>query len=167
MALETLRGYLSLAGGLTAVTRAKAVAQAKALLEDDTLAPLVEGGQRAQAQVQALAEEILAAGRANRELLKGVVRAEVERAVGSVGIAGQDDVDALRASLDRMERRLAVLESKDAAATASSRTTSSASGATKSASKTASKKPVAKKTPAPRNATGGSGPVAPEDGAHA
>jgi polyhydroxyalkanoate synthesis regulator phasin len=160
MALETLRGYLALAGGLTEVTRAKAVAQAKALLEDDSLAPIVEGGQRAQAQVQTLAEEILAAGRANRELLKGVVRAEVERAVGAVGIAGQDDVAALRASMDRMERRLAVLESKDAAATASGRVSA---GTIKSTAK----KSVAKKTPAPRHSAAGSDPASSDEGAPA
>jgi polyhydroxyalkanoate synthesis regulator phasin len=160
MALETLRGYLALAGGLTEVTRAKAVAQAKALLEDDSLAPIVEGGQRAQAQVQTLAEEILAAGRANRELLKGVVRAEVERAVGAVGIAGQDDVAALRASMDRMERRLAVLESKDAAATASGRVSASTN-------KSTAKKSVAKKTPAPRHSAAGSDPASSDEGAPA
>jgi polyhydroxyalkanoate synthesis regulator phasin len=167
MALETLRGYLALAGGLTEVTRAKALAQAKALLNEDTLTPVVAGGVRAQAQVQALADELVAAGRANRELLKGLVRAEVERVVGGLGVAGRDELDALRASVDRMERRIAVLESAAAAASAVARQGGRASGAPatrapakkstakKSTAKKASpKKSSAKKSTAKRNPTG-------------
>jgi polyhydroxyalkanoate synthesis regulator phasin len=153
MALETLRGYLALAGGLTEVTRAKALAQAKALLNEDTLTPVVAGGVRAQAQVQALADDIVAAGRANRELLKGLVRAEVERAVGGLGIAGRDELDALRASVDRMERRIAVLESSAAAASAAARQGDRAAAPKKAAPKKTAPKKTAPKRAAPKKAT--------------
>jgi polyhydroxyalkanoate synthesis regulator phasin len=137
MALDALRGYVALAGGLTEVTRAKATAQAKALLQDDTVASLLAGGTKAGAQVQALADEIVAAGRANRDVVVTLVRAEVERAMGSVGAAGRDEVEALRASVDRLERRVAVLESKDAASTASARRTSGTASTAKKAAKAA------------------------------
>jgi polyhydroxyalkanoate synthesis regulator phasin len=149
VAIDALRGYLSLAGGLTDLTTQKAVAQAKALLSDESLSALVAGGQRAQVQVQAVADELLAAGRANRDVVTGLVRSEVERVVGAAGGASGDDVDALRASLDRLERRVAILESEQAARTAAARsggTAKKTSAKKTSAKKTAAKKTSAKKT---------------------
>jgi polyhydroxyalkanoate synthesis regulator phasin len=107
---DALRGYLSLAGGLTEVTRQRAVAQAKALLADGALDPLVDAGRQAGSQVQALADEIVATGRANRDLIVGIARTEAERVVGTFGAAGRDEVAALQAQVERLTRRVADLE---------------------------------------------------------
>jgi len=132
MAVDALRGYVALVSGLTEVSRQRAVAQAKALLADGSLDPVVEAGRQAGTQVQALADDIVATGRANRDLLVGLVRAEVERAVGSLGLAGTDEVSALQAQVDRLTRRVTELDGGP--------------GSTKAGStKTAAKKPTAKR----------------------
>jgi hypothetical protein len=146
MALDALRGYLALAGGLTEVTRAKALAQAKALLADENLAPLVAGGLKAGSQVQGLAEEIVASGRANREVITHLVASEVEKAATLLSGVGREETKALRVSLDRVERRVAVLEAKDASASAAAR--SGRASATPAAKKAATKKAPAKKSAA-------------------
>lgn len=150
MALEALRGYFALASGLTEVTRAKAIAQAKALLADETLAPLISGGAKAGAQVQGLAEEIVATGKANREVITHLISSEVEKAVNLMSGAGREETKALRVSLDRLERRVAVLEAKDASAAAATRTGRATKAGT--AKKTAAKKPTAKKSAAEKPA---------------
>jgi hypothetical protein len=144
MALEALRGYLALASGLTEVTRSKAVAQAKALLADESLAPLISGGAKASAQVQGLAEEIVATGKANREVITHLIATEVEKAATLISGAGREETKALRVSLDRLERRVAVLEARDASASAAARTGRAPSAAT--ARKTTAKKSTAKTT---------------------
>ena len=148
MALEALRGYLALAGGLTEVTRSKAIAQAKALLADDNLAPLISGGAKAGAQVQGLAEEIVASGKANREVLTHLISTEVEKAATLISGAGREETKALRVSLDRLERRVAVLEAREASAAAAARTGRATSPGPK---KTATKKSTAKKSTAKKS----------------
>lgn len=144
MALDTVRGIVALASGLTETTKAKATQQAMALLNDERLVPLVSGGMRAQAQVQALADEIVATSRANRELIVGLIRTEVERALAAVGTAGRDEISVLQASIDRLERRVAVLESREAAAVAAQRSAASATAG--AAQRPARKSAAAKKT---------------------
>jgi len=58
--------------------------------------------QAAMAQVNALAEEILANSRSNGELLVGLVRAEVDRAVGSLGLVTREEFEGLRRRVDRV-----------------------------------------------------------------
>ena len=111
--LDAVRGYLQLASGLTEVTRQRATATAKSLL---TGSPTGMGqlamdqaakGQAAVAQIAALADEIVATSRANRELLVGLIRAEVDRAVGGLGLVTQDDFGALQRKVDRLAGGLA------------------------------------------------------------
>jgi polyhydroxyalkanoate synthesis regulator phasin len=153
MALEALRGYVALASGLTEVTRAKAIAQAKALLADENLAPLIAGGAKAGAQVQGVAEEIMASGRANREVVTHLIATEVEKAVTLLSGASREETKALRVSLDRLERRVAVLEAKDASAAAAARTGRAAS--TSAAKKKPATKKTATKTSTAKKATAG------------
>jgi polyhydroxyalkanoate synthesis regulator phasin len=94
---DALKGYLSLAGGVTAVTRQRARAAARALQE--------QSGTRAD-QVSALAEDLRAQSRANREAVTALVRYEVDRALGRMGLASADEVAELSARVRVLEARL-------------------------------------------------------------
>ena len=155
MALDALRGYLQLAGGLTEVTRRRAVQEAKALLalrpDLDGLIPEKTKGRASDVsgQVQALADELMATSKANRDLLTAFVRAEVERGVAGLRLVRADELDALRA-------RVARLEATVPGATAPARKAGAKSTATKKAAakKPAVKKPAVKKTAAKKTVAG-------------
>ena len=103
MVLNALRNYLELASGLTEVTRQRATATAKGLLAGSGAEMVVPG---AIGQVGALADEIIATSRANRELLVGLVRAEVDRTVNRLGLATQDEVAVLQRHVERLSARI-------------------------------------------------------------
>ena len=77
------RRYVNLVSGLTRATRARASATAHALLAQ---AGLEEAANEASERVSKLAEEILHASRANREMFEKLVTAEVDRAVAQAGL---------------------------------------------------------------------------------
>jgi polyhydroxyalkanoate synthesis regulator phasin len=105
--LEALRGYVTLAGGLTEASRRKALDTARAVLSQ---APGQDGAP-AQRQVQQLADELLATARSNRELLQQLVRGEVQRAAHALGLVREPDFSALSARVERLERALAATPS--------------------------------------------------------
>ena len=98
---DAVIGYLQVASGLTDVTRQRATATAKSILGDGGLGSASD--KVSVGQVQTLAEEIVAASKANRELLTSVIRAEVDRAVAAFGLATRDDVAALRRQVERLQ----------------------------------------------------------------
>jgi hypothetical protein len=136
--LDAVMGYLQVASGLTDVTKSKATATAKSLLGDGGLSAASDKVN--VGQVQSLAEELVAASKANRELLLSLVRAEVDRAVGALGLASRDDVAALRRQVERLQRD--VTESKSGGP---ARTATKATRATKATTRTT--KPRGTKTP--------------------
>ena len=103
MVLDALKNYLTIATGLTEVTRQRATEAAKAL---------VASGEARAGSVTTLAEDLLALSKSNREAVTALVRFEVERGLGRVGVAGADAVDALTARLAAVEARLRELEAK-------------------------------------------------------
>lgn len=125
--LNDLRGYIELANGLTEVTRAKAQEIAMMLVSQglalSTKAPDVKG------QIQELADDLLSTSRHNREMLVGLVRAEVDRTVGRMGFVREDELAAVRRHVQRVEQQLHDLQG---------------AGST-IAKKRAAKKPAAKK----------------------
>ena len=82
---DALQSYLALAGGLTEVTRQRAVAAAKGLAAQ---------GEATAEQVQTLAEDLVAQTRQNSEAVATLVRYEVDRALLSVGLASVEEVTA-------------------------------------------------------------------------
>ncbi len=94
---DALKGYLALAGGLTEVTRQRATAAAKAL---------VAQGEATAGQVGHLADDLIAQSRSNREALTALVKFEVDRALGRVGLASADEVTELTARIRSLEARL-------------------------------------------------------------
>lgn len=113
---EDLRGYLQLATGLSEVTAAKAKEAAMALvahgLSFTTKAPDVVG------QVQELADDLMTTSRSNREALTGLIRAEVDRAVGRMGFVREDELAALRRHVQRLEEQVHRLSATPGAAAA-------------------------------------------------
>ena len=103
MVLDALRAYLQLASGVTEESRQRAIAVARSVLAQT---PSVDSGAtgQLQQQVAALAEDLVVTSRANRELLLGLIRTEVERTLSRLGIASADEVDTLRRSVERLER---------------------------------------------------------------
>ncbi|MFI5845679.1 hypothetical protein ACIA8K_38840 [Catenuloplanes sp. NPDC051500] len=97
MQKEAWRAYLDLALGLTESSRKQAT---------KTAMKLVGKGGATAAQLQALVEETLAAGTANRAVVERLVRNEVDRALGVVGLAKSDEVEALRKRVTELEAQL-------------------------------------------------------------
>lgn len=116
MVLEALRGYILLVNGLTEATRQRALVVAKQLLEQgeelidqamasaSSIAP--DGPTAVGRQASALAEELLATSRTNRDLLIGVIRSEVDHAVERLGLSDRDEVAALNRVVERLQRQL-------------------------------------------------------------
>lgn len=98
MPKEAWRAYLDLALGLTESSRKQATA---------TAMKLVGRGGATAVQLQALVEDALAAGTANRAVVERLVRNEVDRALTAVGLATSDDVAALKRRIAELEDRLA------------------------------------------------------------
>lgn len=94
---DAWRAYLELAMGLTEAPRKKA--------QDAVRRALGQGGATA-AQLQALAEELVSTGTANREALTKLIRFEVDRALGAVGLATADEVAELTRRVHHLERQL-------------------------------------------------------------
>jgi polyhydroxyalkanoate synthesis regulator phasin len=138
--LDGLRGYLQLANGLTDVTRARAQAAAKALVAQGEASVGAVVPPPVRAQVGALTEDLLATSKANRDLLRGLVQAEVERSVARLGLDSAQELASANRRAGGLERRVEELERELA------RARSTPSPAKKTTRKTAAKKSPAKKT---------------------
>ncbi|MCK1809339.1 MULTISPECIES: phasin family protein [Micromonospora] len=175
---DAWRAYLELAMGLTEAPRKKA--------QDAVMRVVGQGGATA-AQIQTLAEELVATGLANRESLTKLVRFEVDRALGAVGLATADEVAELTRRVHDLERQLreargnlgpgetppagssepasapAGTATAPSGATAPPTAESAATAPTKAvAKKTVAKKAIAKKPPATMARTPADGsPAAP------
>ncbi|WP_369127068.1 phasin family protein, partial [Micromonospora ureilytica] len=104
---DAWRAYLELAMGLAEAPRKKA---------QDVARRLVGSGGATAAQLQALGEELVTTGAANREALTKLVRFEVDRALGAVGLATADEVAELTRRVHDLERQLREARSAEPAA---------------------------------------------------
>ena len=154
---EGLQNYVTMVSGLTKTTKAKAAATAKALLAQTGLEEVAtDAGER----VSKLAEEIVAASRANRELLQKLIESEVDRAAGRFGFARTEDLEVLRREIAELRLGLAHASAQAAGAgPASTPGTGAAAGAAPARRPPAKK--VARKTPATRTATARSATTRP------
>src|SRR4051812_14261256 len=94
---DAWRAYLEMALGLTEAPRKKAQRVA---------GELVNRGGATAAQLQGLVEDLMSTGMANREALTNIVRYEVDRALGVVGLATSEEVTDLAARVRDLERKL-------------------------------------------------------------
>ncbi len=143
MVVDVVRSYWEVAGGLTDVTRQRAVATARAVWSGDGVDQVVPG---ALGQVQSLADELVALSRSNRELVKALVSAEVDRALGAMGLATRDEVAALQRRVDRLTATVDALADRQVP--------TGGSAAPRSTRKPAAKKSVTKKPAATKVARG-------------
>lgn len=144
MVAEQIQNYLNLVGGLTKATKAKASEAAQGLLSATHLDDVATG---ASEKVAALTEEILAASRANRELLAKTISTEVDKAAAKLGFARNEDLDALRAEVDELRAAVAEQAAQAEAAQAQAQAEQEAKKATASKRTTAKKTAAAKKAP--------------------
>ena len=100
MVMDAVRGYVQLASGLTEVTKQKAQAAAKALLQQT-------GADALTSKVSDLADEIVATSKSNRQLLQAIVAYEVEGAVARLGFVRSEEVAALTRRVKALETELA------------------------------------------------------------
>lgn len=105
--LDDLRTYLQMATGITEATTAKAKDVVTGLLSSGlSLTTKAGGAPEMVGQVQDLADDLVATSRNNRELLTGVIRAEVDKAVGRMGFVREDELAALRRHVQRLESEM-------------------------------------------------------------
>jgi len=108
--LEDIRGYLQIVTGLSEITAVKAREIALVLIGQGmsltTKAPDVVG------QVQELADDLMATSKDNRDLLTGMIRTEVDKAVGRMGFVREDELAALRRHVQRLEDELGQVRSE-------------------------------------------------------
>jgi polyhydroxyalkanoate synthesis regulator phasin len=123
---DALRSYLQIATGLTEMTVHRVTEAARQLVEKsgvDLEQMPTQVAQQAQAvpqYVQQVADELFATGKANRDLLVGVVRSEVDKAMARLR-PWTDDVKRVDDDLARVERRVTDLEHRLAVASAAPR----------------------------------------------
>jgi len=129
---DAWRAYLELALGASEASKKRAQKVAKRLAG--------KSGATA-AQIQTMAEDLLATSTANREAITKLVRFEVDRALGVVGLATAEEVDDLTTRVHDLEREL-----REARASAAGAGTAPAKKAV--AKKAVAKKAVAKRAPA-------------------
>jgi len=127
--LDGLRGYVQLASGLTEVTASKARDAAMALVNQGM--QLTGKTPDVMDSVQDIADDLLTTSKQNRELLVGIVRAEVDKAVGRMGFVREDELAALRARVEHLEKAQQATPSSPTPAAETASAPESAAGAPK------------------------------------
>jgi polyhydroxyalkanoate synthesis regulator phasin len=109
--LDDLRNYVQLASGLTEATTSKAKDVVTSLLAHGfSLGARAMPDPQVVGQVQDLAEELVTTSKANREVLTGLIRSEVDKAVARMGFVREDELAALRRHVERLEAELAEVQ---------------------------------------------------------
>ena len=150
---DALKSYLALAGGLTDVTRQRAVGAAKAL---------VAQGEATAEQVSSLTDDLLQQSKSNREAGVALVKYEVDRALGRVGLASNDEVSELTKRVRSLEAQVRELGGTVApasggtgssAATGANGSSAATTGQRKAAARPATKAAAKKATTSPAKKT--------------
>ena len=94
---DAWRSYLEMAYGLTKTSQKKAQ---KAVRE------LVGKSNAKAGELQSMAEDLMATGMANRDAITTLVRDELDRALGRVGLAKADELKALKKRVADLEEKL-------------------------------------------------------------
>lgn len=131
---DALKGYVALASGLTEVTRQRATAAAKAL---------VAQGEATAGQVTGLTDDLVAQSRSNREAVTALVKYEVDRTLGRVGLASADEVGQLTSRVRALETAVRELSQSVSTTRAAGQQGPTKQGPTKQA---AARQPVDKAT---------------------
>lgn len=134
--LGPLKNYVELATGLTEVTANKAKDAAMALIAQGVSLGSKQPADVA-ATVQQAADDLVALSKTNRDLLIDMIRGEVDKAVGRMGFVREDELAALRARLEKLEKQVAS-QSTSASTSAAPATTESTVSAQSASAQSAS-----------------------------
>ena len=115
--LEGLRGYVQLATGLTEVTASKARDAAMSLVNQGM--QLTGKTPDVMGSVQDIADDLVTTSKQNREMLIGLIRSEVDRAVGRMGFVREEELAALRARVEHVEAEVRAAAASAAGAASS------------------------------------------------
>ncbi|MEP6761652.1 MAG: polyhydroxyalkanoate synthesis protein PhaF, partial [Sporichthyaceae bacterium] len=150
MVIDGLKAYVQLASGLTDVTRERALAAARTLVAQSEAGVGAMLPDAIRVQVATVTEDLIATSKANRDLMVGLVRAEVERTVSRMGLVSAAELNAATRRAEALDDRVHELER----ALRSARTGAPAAkkAAKKSAAKRTAKK-AAKKSATKKSAT--------------
>src|SRR6476469_4736111 len=114
-----LKGYVQLAGGMTQLSRQRALEVARQLVSGMPVSaalPSAASAEEIAARASALADELLTAGRQNRALLADIVRAEVENVVAKLGLTGREELEGAlatsRTRITELEHELALRDAE-------------------------------------------------------
>ncbi|GAA4891685.1 hypothetical protein LX16_2139 [Stackebrandtia albiflava] len=143
---DAWRAYLELVLGVTEASRKKAAQVIRSLAD--------QSGAKVE-DLQGMAEDLLNAGTANRENLTKLIRFELDRALGKVGLATSEEVADLNDRIRDLEIQLRDARERAAAAegrpaTAAGKTTAK-KAAKKTVKKTVKKASAAKKSTAKKS----------------
>ncbi|MGV1036389.1 MAG: hypothetical protein ACOYD0_05105 [Candidatus Nanopelagicales bacterium] len=104
--IDALKSYLQLASGMAEVSAAKAKETAATLVSQGPSAAAGLTPDQLSAQLQAVAEDLLEQSKTNREILVGLVKTEVDRAVGRMGFVREEELAAVRRHVQRLEAQV-------------------------------------------------------------
>jgi polyhydroxyalkanoate synthesis regulator phasin len=136
---DAVKAYLELAMGLTEASKKKAEKTVKKVTRE-----LIGKSGATASQLQGMAEDLVNTGLANREAISRLVRVEMDRALGRLGLATAEDVATLTDRLEALERMLRDAATGEKAPAAHAQPVAAAK---KAPAKTAvTKKTVAKKS---------------------
>jgi hypothetical protein len=151
MVIDGLKAYVQLASGLTDVTRERAVAAARAIVAQGEAGVGAVVPDAMRVQVASVTEDLIATSKANRDLLVGLVRAEVERSVSRLGLVSAAELSSATRRAEALDDRVHELER--ALRSAQGGAAAKKAGAKKSAAKkSTAKKSAAKKSTAKKSA---------------
>lgn len=97
MVRDALRTYLTMASGLVEVPRQQAMRVAKAL---------VSQGETTAGQAGQVADDLIGTSRANRDALLQLIRYEVDRGLGRLGLATAEEVRELTERVQALEAQV-------------------------------------------------------------
>ena len=100
--IGTLRNYVEMATGLTEATAAKAMEVAGSLVAQGMSLGAKQPADVASSVAQA-ADDLMAQSKTNRDLLIGLIRSEVDKAIGRLSFVREDELAALRARVEKIE----------------------------------------------------------------
>ena len=101
--IDALRSYLQLASGLAEVSAAKAKEAAASLAAQGPDTPSPEA---LTVGLQTIAEDLVEQSKTNTDILVGLVKTEVDRAVGRMGFVREEELAAVRRHVQRLEAQL-------------------------------------------------------------
>lgn len=102
--IDALRSYLQLASGLAEVSAAKAKEAAASLAAQGSDASKTP--EALSTGLQTIAEDLVEQSRTNTDILVGLVKTEVDRAVGRMGFVREEELAAVRRHVQRLEAQL-------------------------------------------------------------